>query len=918
MTFVHPSVLLLLWLVPLAVAGWLWLRRRSRAQLDRIALPSVRGQAKPGAERRFLAQLALAAAGAALALVAAARPCWGEREELVFSKGRNVVLAVDVSRSMLAEDVRPNRLERARADLRDLVADLQGDRAGLLAFRGGAVLVCPLTTDTAFLRQALEHLSPDSAPRGETDLGQAVEAALTALEAFPGDHNAIILISDGEDLAGKAAAAARKAGEQGVPIFTVGIGDTRGATIPAGADQTLQHRGAVVTTRLDNQTLLDIAAASGGKYIPLQTAGTGRITLGTLYRRHLRTIAVRELEERAERRRVERYALFLVPAILCFLGLALLSEGRPARRRRSAPILSATVALCWLAALAPPAASADAGVGGAEAAPTNRAATAAAEPAEATTPAKPRRPGRMLARQAQRAFRAGRYEDAADRYLEAARDPALEPGTTAAFRFNAAIAQLRAGAATNAAASFREALRAGVGGRAALEGLGAALYEAAKAPSDVGDGTNSLDSTQAPLPPARRLALAEEAADAFQQALQGAPEPDRIRRNLAAAAAGIPKLRDEARLAELLERYGQTPPPELLAELLRRQRAAYAAAAAAHTNAGPEQIEQFETAAGQQREAADLWLPLAPQLLQTFSQAVTNREELARLQDRLAAARPSLRAAADRLADLDPAGIEDAARQEQETLGYLVALAPPPLLLEEAIGMQSNALRTALSPQQLRTPAADQGLARALTGEFQRRFPEWADAQSAQAAQAAQAVPPQNESHAAAPEPLAPETRAEIEQLVSDTLRRQEEVLAAGEQPAGFPAPGTQPAREMALKNLLRIRELLPKPPSQSSQKPSETQPDEPPPSEPQSSNPQDNPESGEPPPDQPENDGTPPPGDDEEKERQNAEEGESEEPPPEDLQEMMERVLRLEKEREEERRRRQRELPPLLNERDW
>ena len=329
MSFVYPYLLVLMWIVPVAL--WWIFRIHSRRQ----ALWSAWTVTRPATGQRhtrFYAQFMLLGLGLFLCIIAVARPRWGEQEQRVLSKGRNIVIAVDVSRSMLAEDVRPNRLERARADIRDLLADLQGDRVALMAFRGSATLIVPLTTDKAFLRHALDALSPDSAPRGETDIGAAIHHALDALLPFDGDHNAIILISDGEDLAKTAAAAANTARERDIPIFTVGIGDPQGATIPVTAGQPMQYQGETVTTRLDNQTLAEIATLSGGKYIPLQTASTGPNSLGTLYKKYLSDRSRQDDMEHTERRKVERYQLFLIPGILAFLGVALLSLGRSATR----------------------------------------------------------------------------------------------------------------------------------------------------------------------------------------------------------------------------------------------------------------------------------------------------------------------------------------------------------------------------------------------------------------------------------------------------------------------------------------------------------------------------------------------------------------------------------------------------------
>jgi len=283
----------------------------------------------------FVTQCVLLAVALAAMIFAAARPRWGMREQAVYGSGRNVMILLDVSRSMLAQDVRPNRLGRAKADLADLIVSLEGDRAGLIAFRKGARIICPFTTDKAFLAQALEGVLIDSAPRGETDIGSGIALALEAFKNLGSDHNAIILISDGEDWAGEAFAQARTAAERGIPIFCVGIGDpTSGSTIVEEASGTLKHRGEEVVTRLDNATLEEIARITGGVYIPLATAATGRNNLGNIHRDYVRKIQAEESQESGAVMAVERFQWFLVPGVALALLAAALSSGRPGKTRK--------------------------------------------------------------------------------------------------------------------------------------------------------------------------------------------------------------------------------------------------------------------------------------------------------------------------------------------------------------------------------------------------------------------------------------------------------------------------------------------------------------------------------------------------------------------------------------------------------
>lgn len=326
MRFVNPFFLILTAIVPIAGLWWAFLRARREKALKKITLAVPKSSVSG-------VQMGLVIVGLALSLFAAARPQWGKTTEKMVERSRNVVIAIDVSRSMLAEDVRPNRLERAKADVADLIDSLEGDRCALVAFRRTGVVICPLTTDHGYLRSALEQLTPESAARGETDLGSAIRAALDALDPAADDHNAIIMISDGGDLRGEAMQNAELAKKRGIPIFTVGIGDPkRGAAIPSEDGRGEQKfQGQSVKVKLEEAALKAIAESSKGRYVPLATAGTAETTLGAIYRRFLRQVAAKEQNEEAERA-AERYQIFLVPGLILLIAGASLSKGRFARR----------------------------------------------------------------------------------------------------------------------------------------------------------------------------------------------------------------------------------------------------------------------------------------------------------------------------------------------------------------------------------------------------------------------------------------------------------------------------------------------------------------------------------------------------------------------------------------------------------
>ena len=324
--------LVALGIVPVLVALLVWAHRRRERDLAAFVaaalLPAVAPERDP--RRRILRAGLLVLAVLALG-VALGGPMWGFRWEEVRRQGIDLVVAVDTSRSMLATDVKPNRLARAKLAVQDLVAQLHGDRVALVAFAGTAFLQCPLTLDYGAFGQSLEAVEAGIIPRGGTSLTAAIDASLAAFEGRQGANQALVLITDGEDHEGDVKEAAKRAAERGVKVYTVGIGTTEGELIPgAEAGYVKDRAGQVVKSRLDEETLKQVAVDTGGVY--LHAAGPS-LGLAELYRDYIDTLEKRALASTLEKRFEHRFQLPLALAIALLALEPLLGERRAIARR---------------------------------------------------------------------------------------------------------------------------------------------------------------------------------------------------------------------------------------------------------------------------------------------------------------------------------------------------------------------------------------------------------------------------------------------------------------------------------------------------------------------------------------------------------------------------------------------------------
>lgn len=328
----------LVWLGAVAAVvllGLLALLRRRRA-LSRAGGPLAPRLAPGAGAARPAARLGLAGTGLALLVLALSRPQCGSRTELARRAGLDLVVVLDTSRSMLARDVAPDRLSRARLEVGELLDHLAGDRAGIVVFAGGAFVLCPLTSDAAAARLFLRAAAPDAMPEQGTALAEALAAAREVLESA--EHGArskvVLVVSDGEDQEGGAADAARALAEAGIRVYALAVGTPEGAPIPvagpAGETYKKDRSGKTVITKLDLGTLRAIASRGGGELFDLQAAGPGGGVAG--FRAALDRLERTEREGRVAVSWEERYAAFAFPALLCLLASLCLPERRRGAR----------------------------------------------------------------------------------------------------------------------------------------------------------------------------------------------------------------------------------------------------------------------------------------------------------------------------------------------------------------------------------------------------------------------------------------------------------------------------------------------------------------------------------------------------------------------------------------------------------
>ena len=251
---------------------------------------------------------------------------WGKTTQEVPQKGLEVVFALDVSRSMLAEDATPNRLERAKQQIGDMLDEMAGDRVGLVIFAGESRLQVPLTSHYDDFRQTLDSVGPQSLRRGGSRLGNALETAASAFLAKTNEHRTIVIFTDGEDQESQPVEIARRLHEeQGIRVFTIGLGDIdRGSRIPAANDGRgfVEYEGEPVVSKLNGEILQSIATETEGAFVP---AGTRRVDMGQVYRQFVANVPQTDFETATIDAWTPGFQWFAVPALILLFFEVLVS-----------------------------------------------------------------------------------------------------------------------------------------------------------------------------------------------------------------------------------------------------------------------------------------------------------------------------------------------------------------------------------------------------------------------------------------------------------------------------------------------------------------------------------------------------------------------------------------------------------------
>ena len=450
MTFENTVWLYLTPVLVLFAGGFIALGLRRRDALLRrfAAARLVARLARRAAPKRTAVKAALVLAAVAGIGLALARPQYGVEWTRREARGLDLVFALDVSRSMLAEDLMPTRLERAKLAITDLIRRLESDRIGLVAFAGRAFLQTPPTLDYAAFRESLRAVDPSIISRGGSDIGQALREAA---EAFPNGDNTriVVLLTDGEALEGGVKEAAKAAADAGITVHTVGVGTPEGEYLrvrgeDGGSRFVRNAEGQPVRSRLDESTLREIAGITGGEY--------GRLDAGTMRRLNETVLAAlprSERESELRERPIERFQWPLLAAFLFLVGESLV------RRRSGAATTTAPALLAAGFLLAIPSAPLRAQEAPPDAPPASAPAekTPADDAGEPSAPASPRR----TYNRGVEALRSGNLATARDRFenaIERTDDLRLQRDAL----YNLGHAAFRTGETAFRKQAFREAI----------------------------------------------------------------------------------------------------------------------------------------------------------------------------------------------------------------------------------------------------------------------------------------------------------------------------------------------------------------------------------------------------------------------------------------------------------------------------
>lgn len=327
----NPSAIYLLAIVVvgIGVASWAMLaRRRAMAQ---FATEAQRARLVPSvASAKRWTSVVLVCTSLALFAVALTDIRWGQESREVPQKGIEVMFVLDVSRSMLAEDASPNRLARAKQQIKDMVDEMTGDRVGLVAFAGDTRQSVPLTSHYDDFKQTLDSVGPHTVRSGGSRLGDAITAAASGFISKTNEHKAIVIFTDGEDQESDPIGVAKKLyADQGIRIFTVGLGDMdQGARVPTSEDGRggyIQHNGQQVWSKMNGAVLQQIAEDTNGAYIP---AGTRRVNMSDVYHNYVAHVPSAEFEKATIHAYIPRFQWFAVPALALLMLEVFVSTSR--------------------------------------------------------------------------------------------------------------------------------------------------------------------------------------------------------------------------------------------------------------------------------------------------------------------------------------------------------------------------------------------------------------------------------------------------------------------------------------------------------------------------------------------------------------------------------------------------------------